>query len=327
MKRLLSIVLCVVMAFGSLCMNVLAEEAADTLLASATGEETGWGCCGNIESLIRSDKFDPTDEYQYLEFVLKNNVTTANVIEFHQDWSNYQRPFEFSEEVTKIPVKEFINKITESGHDRTTVSVAKYDGIFALKEMKLYDVNPDGGDDILVATADNYVNDFNCYQNVEGLIHGDKIDPESDTQYLEISLITTMRGVLTFNWNGDLTTTAVVGEADKEGEYSVFISSADFSKNLTDNGIDMQNHSFQVRGDYVLVKLNIYKKAAAPELPEQPEEPVNQTGWFCTGEEYHAMIIGRAIISLPHAYNDNGVCVYCRYEKPVENTEVVLEAE
>ncbi len=39
------------------------------------------------------------------------------------------------------------------------------------------------------------------------------------------------------------------------------------------------------------------------------------TGWFMTGDKYHARIIGDAIISMEHEYDENGVCTYCRYKK------------
>ncbi len=62
-----------------------------------------------------------------------------------------------------------------------------------------------------------------------------------------------------------------------------------------------------------------------PELPEIPEA-VKQTGWFCTGEQYHAMIIGRAIISLPHELNADGTCIWCRYHADITEEEVEIES-
>ncbi len=50
-----------------------------------------------------------------------------------------------------------------------------------------------------------------------------------------------------------------------------------------------------------------------PETDEKDPMDSRKTGWFCTGETYHAMIIGRAIISLPHEFNAEGTCIYCRY--------------
>ncbi len=57
----------------------------------------------------------------------------------------------------------------------------------------------------------------------------------------------------------------------------------------------------------------------------KPADSDKNTGWFCTGETYHAMIIGRAIISLPHEFNAEGTCIYCRYH--VELTEEDVEIE
>ncbi len=234
MRRITAIALSVLILLGCLCVNVFAEDTpADKLLGTATGEETSYGCCGNVENLLRSDIFDPTDEDQYVEFIVKNKSLESKVLQFHQMWDNYQQPFNFTKLVTKITVKDFIDKLEEVGHDRTTVSIEGYDGALQLKEIKLYDVNPEGGDDILVATADNYKNGYNCYENVEGLIHGDKLDPESETQYLEIHTQGAMKGILTFNWNGNLTTPSAVGDVTKDGEYSVTVS----SKALNDDSL------------------------------------------------------------------------------------------
>ncbi len=45
-------------------------------------------------------------------------------------------------------------------------------------------------------------------------------------------------------------------------------------------------------------------------------------GWFCTGDKYHAMMIGRAIITLPHEFTDNGDCKYCGYNKDTDTLTV-----
>ncbi len=42
------------------------------------------------------------------------------------------------------------------------------------------------------------------------------------------------------------------------------------------------------------------------------------TGWICTGDKYHAMMIGRAIITLPHEFGTDGDCVYCHYNKDTD---------
>ncbi len=39
------------------------------------------------------------------------------------------------------------------------------------------------------------------------------------------------------------------------------------------------------------------------------------TGWFMTGDKHHARIIGRAIITLEHEFNEKGICTYCHYDK------------
>ena len=61
--------------------------------------------------------------------------------------------------------------------------------------------------------------------------------------------------------------------------------------------------------------------------PEHPEEPVEgkYTGWFVTGPETHAMRIGRAIITLPHEYNANGDCIYCRHHTDLTEEDVEIE--
>lgn len=58
-----------------------------------------------------------------------------------------------------------------------------------------------------------------------------------------------------------------------------------------------------------------------------PEEPVEgkYTGWFVTGPETHAMRIGRAIITLPHEYNANGDCIYCRHHTDLTEEDVEIE--
>ncbi len=69
-----------------------------------------------------------------------------------------------------------------------------------------------------------------------------------------------------------------------------------------------------------LVKLTPYTPPV-----EEPETDFKRTGWFCTGEKYHAMIIGRAIISLPHEFNDNGDCLWCRYHIDIIEEDVEIE--
>ena len=49
--------------------------------------------------------------------------------------------------------------------------------------------------------------------------------------------------------------------------------------------------------------------------PQPKPESDKHTGWFVTGPDTHAMIIGRAIITLPHELNENGVCAYCGYKE------------
>ena len=53
-----------------------------------------------------------------------------------------------------------------------------------------------------------------------------------------------------------------------------------------------------------------------------PEEPVE--GKY-TGPETHAMRIGRAIITLPHEYNANGDCIYCRHHTDLTEEDVEIE--
>ncbi len=46
------------------------------------------------------------------------------------------------------------------------------------------------------------------------------------------------------------------------------------------------------------------------------------TGWICTGDKYHAMMIGRAIITLPHEFGTDGDCIYCHYNKDTDTLTV-----
>ncbi len=49
------------------------------------------------------------------------------------------------------------------------------------------------------------------------------------------------------------------------------------------------------------------------------------TGWFYTSEKYHAMLIGRAIISLPHEFTADGTCKYCHCEGTSDAPTVEVE--
>ncbi len=72
----------------------------------------------------------------------------------------------------------------------------------------------------------------------------------------------------------------------------------------------------------------IWAEATVTVPSDGEEDPTanRKTGWFVTGPETHAMIIGRAIITLPHEFNDNGDCLYCRYHvDPVAEEETVTE--
>ncbi len=55
------------------------------------------------------------------------------------------------------------------------------------------------------------------------------------------------------------------------------------------------------------------------------EETYRGSGYFMTGEETHAMIIGKAIITTPHEFNENGDCKYCRYHTEVVVEDIIVE--
>lgn len=61
------------------------------------------------------------------------------------------------------------------------------------------------------------------------------------------------------------------------------------------------------------------------EVPAVEEEVIRGSGYFMTGEETHAMIIGKAIITTPHEFNENGDCKYCRYHTEVVVEDIIVE--
>lgn len=58
---------------------------------------------------------------------------------------------------------------------------------------------------------------------------------------------------------------------------------------------------------------------------EKTEETYRGSGYFMTGDETHAMIIGKAIITTPHEFNENGDCKYCRYHTDVVVEDIIVE--
>ncbi len=59
--------------------------------------------------------------------------------------------------------------------------------------------------------------------------------------------------------------------------------------------------------------------ASDTDLFWQPEPKVEKhSGWLMTGPDTHAMIIGKAIITLPHEFGADDKCTYCGYKKLVE---------
>ncbi len=73
------------------------------------------------------------------------------------------------------------------------------------------------------------------------------------------------------------------------------------------------------------IPAELKEAAEAEQLPVKPTDSgiIKMTGWFCTGTKYHAMLVGRAIITLPHEYNAEGECKYCGYNPNSE--DVVVE--
>ncbi len=65
--------------------------------------------------------------------------------------------------------------------------------------------------------------------------------------------------------------------------------------------------------------MNIYEKAKVEEETDTPKtEAIRTAGWFVSGPDTHAMIIGRAIITMKHDYNEEGICKYCRHNQATE---------
>lgn len=59
--------------------------------------------------------------------------------------------------------------------------------------------------------------------------------------------------------------------------------------------------------------------------PEVEEEVTRGSGYFMTGDETHAMIIGKAIITTNHVFDEDGDCKYCGHHVDVEVEDIIVE--
>lgn len=71
-----------------------------------------------------------------------------------------------------------------------------------------------------------------------------------------------------------------------------------------------------------------YEAWLAANPPVIPEEPVEETyrgaGYFMTGDETHAIIIGKAIITSNHVFDADGDCKYCGHHVDVEVDDIIV---
>lgn len=58
---------------------------------------------------------------------------------------------------------------------------------------------------------------------------------------------------------------------------------------------------------------------------DEEEETYRGSGYFMTGDETHAMIIGKAIITSNHEFDEDGDCKYCGHHVDVEVEDIIVE--
>lgn len=73
---------------------------------------------------------------------------------------------------------------------------------------------------------------------------------------------------------------------------------------------------------------NVYLRTYVEPAPEAPDEEVEETyrgaGYFMTGDETHAIIIGKAIITSNHVFDADGDCKYCGHHVDVEVDDIIV---
>lgn len=70
-------------------------------------------------------------------------------------------------------------------------------------------------------------------------------------------------------------------------------------------------------------KVEIVTLVEVPAVEE--EETYRGSGYFMTGDETHAMIIGKAIITSNHEFDEDGDCKYCGHHVDVEVEDIIVE--
>lgn len=130
-----------------------------------------------------------------------------------------------------------------------------------------------------------------------------------------------------YYYNGKALTDAYLTEVNKniDKANAELAEGADPTPNTTDPGAYTWNLQLCGGGEassianVQVVRLTEYVPA------DDGEETVGKyTGWFVTGPETHAMRIGRAIITMPHEYDEDGDCIFCRHHVETEAEEVEI---
>lgn len=78
----------------------------------------------------------------------------------------------------------------------------------------------------------------------------------------------------------------------------------------------------------IVTLVEISEEPDEGDAPEAPEEEVEETyrgaGYFMTGDETHAIIIGKAIITSNHVFDADGDCKYCGHHVDVEVDDIIV---
>ena len=170
-------------------------------------------------------------------------------------------------------------------------------------------------------------------QDMEKFIQGSDLKPADGNQYLEFVVEARegdpSKGLFKcspndWSWNPEIE--VVKGDATKTGIYTIMVPVAEFTKALTDAGLTLSSTMVHHGGGiatFLEARLYTYTPAETDDT-EEPEKSYKYTGWFVTGPETHAMRIGRAIITLPHEYDEDGDCIFCRHHVETEAEEVEI---
>lgn len=71
-------------------------------------------------------------------------------------------------------------------------------------------------------------------------------------------------------------------------------------------------------------KVEIVTLVEVPAADEEVEETYRGAGYFMTGDETHAIIIGKAIITSNHVFDADGDCKYCGHHVDVEVDDIIV---